>query len=137
MLTKRIGRAAAISRSPISDRRHDLVAAFRYAFAGLGAAWRSERNVRIHGVIGAVAVVTGAVLRLPAAAWAVLFLTIALVVGAELLNAAVESVVDLVSPEDHPLAKRAKDVAAAAVLVAAAGAVAVGTCLVLWATGRG
>jgi diacylglycerol kinase len=77
------------------------------------------------------------VLRLPAAGWAVLFLTIALVVAAELLNAAVESVVDLVSPEDHPLAKRAKDVAAAAVLVAVAGAIAVGVCLVLWATGRG
>jgi len=82
------------------------------------------------------AVVAGAVLRLPAAGWAVLFLTIALVVGAELLNAAVESVVDLVSPDDHPLAKRAKDVAAAAVLVAAASAVAIGICLVLWATGR-
>jgi diacylglycerol kinase len=76
-------------------------------------------------------------LRLPAAAWAIVFLTIALVVGAELLNSAVESVVDLVSPGEHPLAKRAKDVAAAAVLVAAAGAVAVGVCLVVWATGRG
>jgi diacylglycerol kinase len=82
-------------------------------------------------------VAAAAVLRLPAAGWAVLFLTIALVVGTELLNSAVEAVVDLVSPGDHPLAKRAKDVAAAAVLVAAAGAVAVGVCLVLWATGRG
>ncbi len=121
---------------PISGRRHDLAAAFRYAFAGLGAAWRSERNLRIHGVVAAAVVVAGALLRLPAAAWAVLFLTIGLVVAAELLNAALESVVDLVSPEDHPLAKRAKDVAAAAVLVAAAAAVAVGFCLVLWATGR-
>ena len=82
-------------------------------------------------------VVAGAVLRLPPAAWAVVFLAIALVVAAELLNAAVESVVDLVSPEDHPLAKRAKDIAAAAVLVAAAGAVAVGLCVALWAAGRG
>ena len=87
--------------------------------------------------MGAGVVAGGAVLRLPAAAWAMLFLTIALVVAAELFNAAVETVVDLVSPEDHPLAKRAKDVAAAAVLVAAMGAVAVGICLVLWATGRG
>ena len=122
---------------PISDRPHDLGAAFRYAFAGLGAAWRSERNLRIHAVIASAVVIAGALLRLPAAAWAVLFLAIALVVGTELLNAAVEAVVDLVSPEDHPLAKRAKDVAAAAVLVAAAGAVAVGVCVLLWATGRG
>jgi diacylglycerol kinase len=87
--------------------------------------------------VAAAVVVAGMLLRLPAAAWAIVFLAVALVVAAELLNAAVESVVDLVSPEDHPLAKRAKDVAAAAVLVAAAGAVAVGICLVLWATGRG
>ena len=78
----------------------------------------------------------GAVMRLPAAAWALVFLAIALVVVAELLNAAVETVVDLVSPEDHPLAKRAKDVAAAAVLIASAGAVAVGICVVLWVGGR-
>ncbi|HEY0383463.1 MAG TPA: diacylglycerol kinase family protein [Candidatus Elarobacter sp.] len=120
----------------MSDRPHDLAAAFRYAFAGLGTAWRSERNVRIHAVVAAVVVVAGAVLRLPAAAWAILFLTIALVVATELLNSAIESVVDLVSPEDRPLAKRAKDIAAAAVLVAAAGAVAVAICLALWLGGR-
>lgn len=79
----------------------------------------------------------GAFLRLPLAAWAIVFLAIALVLAAELLNAAVETVVDLVSPEDHPLAKRAKDVAAAAVLVAVAGAVAAGVCIALWAAGRG
>ena len=122
---------------PTSGRRHDLGATFRYAFAGLLAAWRTERNLRIHAAVAVAVVVAGAVLRLPAAAWAILFLAIALVVAAELLNAAVEAVVDLVSPEDHPLAKRAKDVAAAGVLVAAAGAVAVGICVALWATGRG
>ena len=122
---------------PISDRRHDVGAAFGYAFAGLGAAWRSERNLRIHAGVAAAVVLAGAVLRLPPAAWAIVFLTIAFVVAAELLNAAVETVVDLVSPEDHPLAKRAKDIAAAGVLVAAAGAVAVGICVAVWAAGRG
>ena len=122
---------------PISGRRHDLAAAFRYAFAGLAAAWRTERNLRIHAIVAVAVVAAGAVLRLPPAAWAIVFLTIAVVVAAELLNAAVEAVVDLVSPEEHPLAKRAKDIAAAGVLVAAAGAVAVGICVVLWATGRG
>ncbi|MDQ6943588.1 MAG: diacylglycerol kinase family protein [Candidatus Eremiobacteraeota bacterium] len=122
---------------PISDRPHDLGAAFGYAFAGLLAAWRSERNLRIHAVVAVAVVVAGAVLRLPPAAWAIVFLAIALVVAAELLNAAVETVVDLVSPDDHPLAKRAKDIAAAGVLVAVAGAVAVGICLAFWAAGRG
>ena len=93
--------------------------------------------MRIHAVVAVAVIVAGAGLRLPAAAWAIVFLTIALVVAAELFNAAVETVVDLVSPEEHPHAKRAKDVAAAGVLVTAAGAVAVGICLALWATGRG
>ena len=53
-------------------------------------------------------------------------------IAAELLNAAVEAVVDLVSPAEHPLAKRAKDVAAAGVLVAALGAVGVGLALAAW-----
>jgi undecaprenol kinase len=122
---------------PTSGRRHDLGAAFGYAFAGLVAAWRSEPNLRIHAGIAAAVVVAGAVLRLPPLAWALVFVAIALVVAAELLNAALEAVVDLVSPEDHPLAKRAKDVAAAGVLIAAAGAVAVGVCLAVWAAGRG
>jgi len=83
-----------------------------------------------------VVVVAGAVLRLPPAAWALVFLSIALVVAAELVNSAIETVVDLVSPQEQPLAKRAKDIAAAAVLVAAGGAVAVGICLALWLAGR-
>jgi undecaprenol kinase len=103
----------------------------------LSAAWRSERNVRIHAAVATAVVLAGALLRLPPAAWAIVFLAIALVIAAELLNAAVETVVDLVSPEDHPLAKRAKDVAAAAVLVAVTGAVAAGVCIALWAAGRG
>ena len=122
---------------PISDRPHDLGAAFRYAFAGLSAAWRSERNLRIHAAVALAVVLAGDLLRLPPAAWAIVFLAIALVIAAELLNAAVETVVDLVSPEDQPLAKRAKDIAAAGVLVTAAGAVAVGICVAVWAAGRG
>lgn len=78
-----------------------------------------------------------ALLRLPPWAWALLALAVSGVIAAELLNAAVEAVVDLVSPEEHPLAKRAKDFAAAGVLVAALGAVGVGAALACWVvTGR-
>lgn len=59
-------------------------------------------------------------------------LAVAGVIAAELLNAAVEAVVDLVSPAEHPLAKRAKDIAAAGVLVAALGALGVGLALAVW-----
>lgn len=117
-------------------RRHDLAAAFGYAFEGLAAAWRSEPNVRIHALLAAAALGVCAWLRLPLAGWALVVFAIALVVSAELMNAALETVVDLVSPEEHPLAKRAKDVAAGAVLVAAAGAAAVGVLVVVWALAR-
>lgn len=71
----------------------------------------------------------GALLRLSPLAWAVLALAIGLVLTAELLNTALEGLVDLVSPQDHPLAKEAKDVAAAAVLVASLAALAVAVCV--------
>jgi diacylglycerol kinase len=119
-----------ISPSPPSaERRHSLAAAFGYAFAGLAAAWRTQRNLRIHAAAAVGVVAVGALLRLPPLSWAVLALAIGLVVTAELLNTALEAVVDLVSPEDHPLAKQAKDVAAAAVLVASLAALAAGVCV--------
>ena len=80
-----------------------------------------------------MAVAAGIALRLPPLGWGLLLLGIAFVLAVELLNTALEAVVDLVSPDDHPLAKIAKDVAAAAVLVAAAGAVAVAVTLAAWA----
>jgi undecaprenol kinase len=106
--------------------------AFGYAVAGLATAWRTQRNVRIHAGCAVLAVIAGALVRLPPLGWGVLLLAIALVLVAELLNTALEAVVDLLSPDDHPLAKAAKDIAAAAVLVAAAGAVAAGIALILW-----
>jgi diacylglycerol kinase len=112
-------------------RRHGLLAAFRYALAGLGTAWRTQRNVRIHAGVTAAVTVAGIVVRLDAIEWALTALAVALVLAAELLNTAIEAVVDLVSPDDHPLAKHAKDVAAAAVLVACAGAVGIGVCVTL------
>lgn len=117
-------------------RRHDLAAAFGYALQGLAAAWRSEPNVRIHALLAAAALALGALLGLPLAGWALIVFAITLVVSAELMNAAVESVVDLVSPGEHPLAKRAKDIAAGAVLVAAAGAAVIGVLVVVWALSR-
>ena len=87
--------------------------------------------MRIHALVAALVVLAGALLRLTPGEWALAALAIALVVAVELLNTALEAVVDLVSPGEHPLAKRAKDVAAAAVLVASFGAAAAGA-LILW-----
>ena len=103
--------------------------AFGFAFAGLGHAWRTQPHLRIHAGIGALAVVVAAAFRLSPGEWAVLLLTITAVLVLELLNTVVEAVVDLVSPGLHPLARIAKVVAAAAVLVAAIGSVFVGAAL--------
>jgi diacylglycerol kinase len=73
-----------------------------------------------------VVVAAGIVLRFSPASWALVALAIGLVVAAELLNTAIEAVVDLVSPGEHPLAERAKDLAAAGVLVASVAALAAG-----------
>jgi undecaprenol kinase len=92
--------------------------------------------VRIHAVVAALVVVAGVALRLPPVWWALVVLAIGLVVAAELLNTAIEAVVDLVTLDEHPLAKRAKDVAAAGVLVAVLTALGIGLSLGVWLSMR-
>jgi diacylglycerol kinase len=102
------------------------IAAFRYAFHGWSYVLRTQRNAWIHSVAAAAVLILGLWLALPARDWAVLILTIALVFTAEFVNSSIEAVVDLASPETHPLAKIGKDVGAAAVLVAAIASVLIG-----------
>jgi diacylglycerol kinase len=102
--------------------RHGVVASFGYAFEGLASAWRTQPNFRIHVVLAAVLVAGGVVVRIAPVGWAVLALAIGLVVAAELFNTALEAAVDLASPQEHPLAKLAKDIAAAGVLIASLAA---------------
>jgi diacylglycerol kinase (ATP) len=101
-------------------------AAFRFAFQGWSYVLRTQRNAWIHSVVAIAVLIVGIWLGLPARDWAVLILTIALVFTAEFVNSAIEAVVDLASPEIHPLAKIGKDVGAAAVLVAAIASVLIG-----------
>ncbi|NIN68543.1 MAG: diacylglycerol kinase family protein [Anaerolineae bacterium] len=106
--------------------RRNLFDSFRCAFSGLWHALRTQRNFRIHVSIAIVVVITGLFLRLRTDEWAIITLTIGFVFTAELFNTVIEAVIDLITEEYHPLAKKAKDVAAAAVLTAAIIAVAVG-----------
>jgi len=99
---------------------------FQYAFAGWRYVIRTQHNAWIHAIISFAVLAMGSWLRLPARDWAVLILAMMLVWMAEFMNTALEALVDMASPEFHPLAKIAKDVAAAAVLVGAMGAVLVG-----------
>ena len=102
-----------------------------FAIAGVRHAFRSQRNLRIHGVIAGVVIIAALVLRISRAERAVVVSLIALVIGLELLNTAIEALVDLSSPTSHPLAKIAKDTAAGAILLVALGSLAVGLIIFL------
>lgn len=108
------------------EGRFSLLGAFRAAFRGLANVLWTQRNVRIHLLFTALTVLLAALLGLALWEWAVLLLTIGLVLVAEVLNTALEALVDLLSPERRYLAGRAKDVAAAGVLLAAILAIVVG-----------
>ena len=90
---------------------------FLFAIQGFRTAVATERNIKVMLAVGACAVVAGLALQLDLLSWAIVLLCCGVVIMAELLNTAVETVVDLVSPQFHPLAGRAKDIAAAAVWV--------------------
>ena len=99
---------------------------FGYAFAGWRYVLRTQRNTWIHAVLSLAVVLVSWWLGLSALEWAVILITISMVWMAEFLNTALEAVVDLASPQQHPLAKVGKDVGAAAVLLSALAAVLTG-----------
>ena len=107
-------------------RHHGLITSFRFAFAGLGYFFRTQRNARIHLLLGAAACGLAAWLRISRTEWSILIVAIAAVIILEGINTAIETVVDLASPQIHPLAKIAKDLSAAMVLLAAIAAIIVG-----------
>ena len=109
--------------------RGSLVKTYRDAFTGLGHVVRPQRNARIPLAITLLVFVIAAWLRITAQDWAILVLTAALVWTSELINTALEAVVDLASPQEQPLARAAKDLAAGAVLIAALAAIVVGVLL--------
>lgn len=106
-----------------------LLRSFGYAFAGIAYILRTQRNARIELAIGIAMLVVAAWLGLGATEWAVLVLTIALVLILESINTSLELAVTLASPDLHPKAKAAKDIAAASVLMAALASIVVGVLL--------
>ena len=96
-----------------------FIAGFGFAFSGLWHAIRTQVNMKVHISLAIIAIVLGVVLHISAVEFAVIFLAIAGVLVAEMFNTVLELCVDLASPDYHPLAKTAKDVAAGAVLLSA------------------
>ena len=110
----------------------NLFLSFKYAWAGVCYAFVTQRNFRIHTVIGTLAVSLGLLLKIQAIEMAVIIMTCAMVMILELVNTALEAVVDLtVKQTYHELAKIAKDCAAGAVLISAIAAVMVAAFILL------
>lgn len=103
-----------------------FIAGFGYAFNGLWYALRSQRNARVHAGAAILVVIMGLALHISPVEFAIVFVAITGVFIAEMFNTVMELCIDLASPEYHPLAKIAKDVAAGAVLLSAILAVMIG-----------
>jgi diacylglycerol kinase (ATP) len=110
----------------LRNETYSRIRSFGYAFEGAWYALRTQRNTWIHGLATILVFGLAWWLGVGRLEWAILVLTAMGIWMGEFFNTAIEAVVDLVSPEYHPLAKVAKDVAAAAVLVGAFGAVLIG-----------
>ena len=104
---------------------------FKYAFSGLRYVVISQRNAWIHAAVTLLVVILAAILNLTLQDWGLLLLAIGLVWTAEIFNTALEALVDLISPQPHPLAKIVKDTSAAAVLVSAIISVMIGLLILL------
>ena len=106
--------------------RRSLAQALRDAWQGWCGAWRSEPNLRLHVLFGAAIGFVGFWCRLSATEWIWLSVAVGLMMVMELVNTAIEGLVDLtVGGQAHPLARRVKDVAASSVLISAVLAVAI------------
>jgi undecaprenol kinase len=112
------------------DRNHKkkitLIRSFYYAISGIVSAIKSERNVRIHLTLSVLVILLGWAFSITRIEWLIVILVIGGMLCSELMNSAIERVVDLVTEDYHPLAKQAKDIAAGAVLLFAITSVVVG-----------
>ena len=99
---------------------------FGYAWKGIRCCIGKEQNLSFHLIATVVTVIAGFLLEITRIDWMIVILCIGVVIAAELFNSAIEKLVDLVSPERHPIAGQVKDIAAGAVLVCAATAAIIG-----------
>lgn len=117
-------------------RQDDLLHSLAHAFDGVLYAVKAERNLVIHFAMAALVTTLAFALRCTPVEWYILIILFGLVISAELINTAIETVINLVSPQYHPLAKLAKDTAAGAVLVMSVAAAVIGIIIFapkLWA----
>ena len=101
------------------NKSKNVISSFKYAFQGMFSALKTERNLKIHVTIMILVIIAGIVLKISKIEWIICIILFGLVIGGEMLNSAIETVVDIAMPDINPKAKFAKDAAAGAVLIAA------------------
>ncbi|WP_042355015.1 diacylglycerol kinase family protein [Bacillus rubiinfantis] len=112
-------------------KKHPLYCSFFFAFRGIWSALLQERNMRIHGACAIIILLASFYFSIEKMEWLFIVFAIAGMFSLELINSALERVVDLVSPTYHPLAKQAKDMAAGAVLIFALITIVIGLTIFL------
>lgn len=111
--------------------RNTLPESFYYAIVGVVSVFKSERNMKLHFFAALVVIILAVLMNVTPFEWAILVLTIFFVLAAETINTAIEKTVDLVTDNYHPLAGKAKNMAAGAVLLSAVNAVIIAG-LIFW-----
>lgn len=102
-----------------NNKKDPIWKSFGYAFEGIFTCIKKERNMKIHCAMAVLVVIAGVILKISLTEWCICLVLFGLIMALELVNTAIEAVVDLVTQEKKPLAKIAKDTAAGAVLIAA------------------
>ena len=103
-----------------------LIDSFKYAFSGIVTAFKSEKNMKIHFTMMMLVIIFGILLKISLNEWLVCIMLFCMVIGSEMINTAVENVVNLAMPTKNEVAKNAKDISAGAVLVFAIGSAIIG-----------
>ena len=108
------------------NKSKNVISSFKYAFQGRFSALKTERNLKIHVTIMILVIIAGIVLKISKIEWIICIILFGLVIGGEMFNSAIETVVDIAMPDINPKAKFAKDAAAGAVLVFAIASAIIG-----------
>ena len=108
------------------NKSKNVISSFKYAFQGMFSALKTERNLKIHVTIMILVIIAAIVLKISKIEWIICIILFGLVIGGEMLNSAIETVVDLAMPDINSKAKFAKDAAAGAVLVFAIASAIIG-----------
>ena len=107
-------------------KKENILKSFKHAYEGIIFGIKNERNLEIHILIMILVIMFGIILKISQIEWLICIILLGLVISLELMNTAIETVVDMITLEKNPKAKIAKDVAAGAVLVSAISAAIIG-----------